>query len=188
MSTVEPIRLLFKNGDRRSLQGVTEVVALIAAWPERISELVLLFFDPDASIRMRSADAAEKISLIQPDWLQPYVSLLLGLMEETAQRDVRWHLAQILPRLSLSPAQVEQTARLLTLYLDDHSSIVKAFALQGLADLSLLQSSLRPGVVELMQTAARTGTPAMRARSRILLAALKRQPHSMSAGASHRKS
>ena len=59
-------------------------------------------------------------------------------------------------------------------YLDDRSSIVKTFALQGLADLSTDDDRLKSNVVDLLRVAARTGTPAMKARSRKLLLRLER--------------
>jgi len=42
--------------------------------------------------------------------------------------------------------------------------------LHGLADLTLRDPSLRPNVIELLQVIGRSGTPAMRARTRLLLA------------------
>jgi hypothetical protein len=58
--------------------------------------------------------------------------------------------------------------------LEDRSSIVKTFALQGLADLAQNDSAIRPGVVETLRKATRNGTPAMKARSRKLLLRLER--------------
>jgi hypothetical protein len=54
-------------------------------------------------------------------------------------------------------------------YLEDASSIVKTFALQGLADLAQDDPSIRPRVMEILRQATRSGTPAMKARSRELL-------------------
>jgi hypothetical protein len=58
---------------------------------------------------------------------------------------------------------------LLVGYLEDRSSIVKTFALQGLADLAQDDPSIRPGVIEILRQATRTGTAAMKARGRKLL-------------------
>jgi len=58
--------------------------------------------------------------------------------------------------------------------LEDRSSIVKTFALQGLADLAQNDSVIRPGVIETLREATRSGTPAMKARSRKLLLRLER--------------
>jgi hypothetical protein len=59
-------------------------------------------------------------------------------------------------------------------YLEDRSSIVKTCALQGLADLAQDDPSTRPKVLEILREAARSGTPAMKARSRKLLIRLER--------------
>jgi hypothetical protein len=66
-----------------------------------------------------------------------------------------------------------RAAEILRLYLADRSSIVKTFAMQGLADLISQDASLRPMVLGLLRSLSRTGTPAMRARGRILLRRLE---------------
>ena len=80
----------------------------------------------------------------------------------------------MIPRLELTPAEHTKAADALEAFLDDRSSIVKTFALQGLADLAALDPRMREGVIEKLREATRTGTPAMKARSRKLLAKLER--------------
>ena len=58
-------------------------------------------------------------------------------------------------------------------YLEDRSSIVKTSALQGLADLARHDASLLPKVMELLRESTRSGTAAMKARSRKLLLQLE---------------
>jgi hypothetical protein len=60
-------------------------------------------------------------------------------------------------------------------YLEDRSSIVKTFALQGMADLAWEDAELAERVVETLRSAERTGTAAMKTRSQKLLAELERQ-------------
>ena len=54
-------------------------------------------------------------------------------------------------------------------YLEDRSSIVKTAALQGLADLTRHDSDSLPAVLDVLRIRGRSGTPAMRARSRRLI-------------------
>jgi hypothetical protein len=54
-------------------------------------------------------------------------------------------------------------------WLDDKSSVVRTSALHGLADLTRQDASLLDDVLDMLRMAGRSGTPAMRARSRILL-------------------
>ena len=99
---------------------------------------------------------------------------ILGLLAETEEQEVRWHLAVIVPRLKLGAKEKQMVVAGLSRYLEDRSSIVKTFALQGLADLATNEPSIRPTVVETLREAMRSGTPAMRARSRKLLQQLER--------------
>lgn len=146
-----------------------EVAAMVSKDPRLFSELMAGLWSTDPLIRMRAADAAEKVTRNRPELLQPYKGELLGLMVETQQQELRWHLAAMVPRLELNSKQRNLATSLLIGYLEDRSSIVKTFALQGLAELAQDDPSLRPGVIEILRGATRSGTAAMKARSRKLL-------------------
>ncbi len=155
--------------------NVSEVVRTVLQHPEITSSLVECVFDDDAGVRMRAADALEKVSRERSEHLQPYATVLLGLFEETKQQELRWHLAVLLPRLCLNSAERRRTAQALQLCMDAQSSIVKTFALQGLTDLTVQELSLVPLTLDLLMSAERTGTPAMKARSRKLIRALTKR-------------
>jgi hypothetical protein len=163
------LRTMLSGGDRRSIGCANEVVDLVLVQPKRIAELVELIWDSSEVVRMRAADALEKISRERIDLLQTYRSELLGLMAETAQQELRWHLAAMIPRMELAPEECRRAAAVLELYLGDRSSIVKTFAMQGLWGLARKDATLRTRAVELVRELARTGTAAMRARGRKLL-------------------
>lgn len=76
--------------------------------------------------------------------------------------------------LTLIGCERHRAAKVLQRYLEDRSSIVKTFAMQGLSDLALEDAALRSMVTELIRPLTRTGTPAMRARGRKLLLQLER--------------
>ncbi len=151
-----------------------EVAAMVSKDPKLFPELMAGLWSTDPLIRMRAADAAEKVTRNRGELLQPYKEELLGLMVETEQQELRWHLAAMVPRLQLNTKQRNLATSLLIGYLDDRSSIVKTFALQGLAELAQNDPSIRPGVMEILREAARSGTAAMKARSRKLLLRLER--------------
>lgn len=65
-------------------------------------------------------------------------------------------------------------AAILQTWLDDPSSIVKTAALHGMAQIARHHPASLPAVVDLLRVAGRSGTPAMRARSRILLKKLEK--------------
>ena len=163
------IRDLLSGGDRRSIGKSNALVAKLEKRPELLPELLHEMWNADPVIAMRAADALEKVTRKRPEVLQRFKKELLGLAEETPQQELRWHLAAMLPRLQLSSAERQRVMQTLTGYLEDKSSIVKTFALQGMFDLSVQHSELRHQVEELLTVAVSTGTAAMRARARKLL-------------------
>jgi hypothetical protein len=165
---------LLKGGDRRSIGHSREVATMVSKNPQLFPDLIVGLWSKDVLIRMRAADAAEKVSQRSPELLAPYRKELLGLLRETKEQELRWHLAVMVPRLALNSNQRQRAKSLLNRYLQDRSSIVKTFALQGLADLARNDASIRDAVIEILREARRSGTPAMKARSRKLLHELGR--------------
>ncbi len=170
MKTPAQIRSLLREGDRRTVGHVAEIVKTVLQKPALISTLVHSMFETGEGTRMRAADAIEKVSRQRVEELQIHASALLGLFEETEQQELRWHLALILPRLHLDGNQRKRTSRVLQQCLTAKSSIVRTFALQGLSDLASQDPALLPLALDAMREAERNGTPAMKARSRKLLA------------------
>ena len=165
---------LLSGGDRRSLGRADELVAMITRRPLLFPRLIEAIWSEDPVVRMRAADAAEKITRARPEWLRVYKKELLGLMAEEMQPEVRWHLALLVPRLRLMPAEKEFAMSCLRRYLEDRSSIVKTLALQAFCDFAIQDPALAPEVIDVLRGATRTGTAAMKARSRILLAKLEK--------------
>jgi hypothetical protein len=164
---------LLEGGDRRTIGRADQVAAIVAKSLRLFPKLIAGLWSADPLIRMRAADAAEKVTRKHPELLTPFKKELLGLMTEATEQEMRWHLAAMVPRLPLNAAERELAISSLNGYLEDRSSIVKTFALQGLADLAQNDSSIRPMVVETLREATRNGTPAMKARGRKLLLRLE---------------
>jgi HEAT repeat protein len=167
------ILTLLEGGDRRSIGRAGEVAAMVSKDPGLFPELIAGLWSDDPLVRMRAADAAEKFTRTNQEFLQPYKKELLGLMAQTRQQELRWHLAAMIPRLELNARERQRAVSLMHSYLEDRSSIVKTSALEGLADLAQHDSSLLPTVIDLLRESVRKGTPAMKARSRKLLLQLE---------------
>ena len=163
------IAFLLAGGDGRSIGRANGVACLVLRRPHRFRELINCLWNENPIVRMRAADAAEKVSAKKPRLLDRYKPELLGLLAETEQIELRWHLAAMIPRLRLTAPERRRAAAALQRYLDDRSSIVKTFALQGLAELSRNDANLRAKVKLVLEGAVQSGTPAMRARARNLL-------------------
>jgi hypothetical protein len=158
-----------RPGDRRSIGRVADVLAAVQAEPERFAALFQLMLDADPVVRMRAADAVEKLSARHPEWLLPYKTQLVEQVARSTQQEVRWHVAQMASYLAWTPAERPAVCAFLLAYLDDASKIVKTSAMQALADLALHDPALRSQVLPLLEYHTATGSPAMRSRGRKLL-------------------
>jgi len=156
--------------DRRSLGRSAEVVRQVLQDRSSMAALIQGLRSADPIVRMRAADALEKVTRARPDWLGPFKTTLLWLAAESSQQEVRWHFAQVLPRLRCSPRERRAVVSTLLVYLQDHSSIVRTCALQALADVAMTVPTLRAMARTTIEAAMADGTPAMRARGRKLLA------------------
>ncbi len=163
------ILLKLEGGDRRSIGRVDEVVADILDHPSLFGAVFEGMFSQDPVIRMRSADAIEKVSAQHPEYLEPFRAKLMHQVAKSQQPEVRWHVAQMLPRLDLSPEERQAAVEILLAYLEEKSKIVKTFSMQALAELGERDPDLRRQVIPLLEELTETGSPAMKSRGRELL-------------------
>lgn len=164
---------MLKGGDRRSIGKVNEVVAAVLVNGKLFNALVSGMEQEDPLVRMRAADAAEKVSNQHPDWLLPHKALLLHLARTETQQELRWHLAQMLPRMKFRVKERRAVVAVLWDYVKDRSAIVRSFALQALADFSHGDPLLHDAVLHQARKTARSGSPAERVRARRILTAFK---------------
>ena len=157
------------GGDRRSIGRSEEVVADVLDEPKLFGELFEGMLSDDPVVSMRAADAVEKVTNEHPEYLQPYKTQLLLQVAHVKQQEVRWHVAQMIPRLDLSHFERHQAMNILTAYLSDQSRIVQTFSLQAMADLAKQEPALRQQVAETLTAAYPSGSPAVKSRIRKLM-------------------
>ena len=162
-----------KGGDRRSIGRADEVVAEVLDNTTLFDDLFSGMQHDNPLVRMRSADAVEKITALHPDFLKPYKTTIIEEVSPIDQQEVRWHVAQMVPRLELRESEVNEVSDILFGYLDDDRKIVKTFSMQALADLAQQHAELIPQVTQILEEQTRTGSPAMKSRGRKLLVMLR---------------
>lgn len=158
-----------KGGDLRSIGRANEVVADVLSDPNLFDTVFHGMLNDDPIVRMRSADAVEKITADRPEWLQPYKTVLIDRVAAIEQQEVRWHVAQMIARLDLNQEELARAIEILLSYIEEKSKIVRTFSMQALADLAEQHPDLRPQAVEVIEELTRTGSPAMKSRGRKLL-------------------
>ncbi len=157
------------GGDLRSIADANQVVALAEENPAMISFLCECLSHTDRLIRMRSADALEKVSTAQARKLQPHKKIFLKTMQSANDKELRWHMAQIVPRLTLTEKEAEKVYECLINYREDTSKIVKTFALQGMVDLSKHHPQFEKATNAALQKCLSSGSPAEQARAKKLI-------------------
>jgi len=172
---MHPTLQKLQEGDRRSIGRSNEVVSEVLSNPRLFRVVFSGLSADDPLVRMRAADAVEKITAQRPDFLRSYKNTLIRDLAATDQKEVRWHVAQMLPRLELNEVERKRVFRVLLSYLNDRSSIVRTFAMQALADIARDSATLLPSVRQHLAELTITGTPAMKARGRKLLTSLSGQ-------------
>jgi hypothetical protein len=87
------------GSDRRSIGRSEEVVSEVLADPGQFRLVFDAMLMPDPVVRMRAADAVEKLTRRRPDLLRGLEGHLLTEVAAIDQKEVRWHVAQLLPDL-----------------------------------------------------------------------------------------
>lgn len=162
-----------KGGDQRSIGRSEEIVQDVLDNPNLFGELIHAILIDDPVVRMRAADAVEKITTTNQGYLQPYKDLILDRIAEIEQQEVRWHIAQILPRLEMNKEETERAIEILKGFLRDDSRIVRTFTMDSLAHFAEKDPSLETWVISLIEEMVEDGSPAMKSRGKKLLTRLR---------------
>jgi len=164
------VKQKLSGGDLRSIGRANEIVRFIERNPKRFGEVVLLIFEGDPIVRSRAADVIEKVSKRHPELLKSYKTVILQNLGSFTQKEVRWHIAQIISRLNLNRAQSARAVRVLFKWLNEEDSqIVKVMCLQALFDLAQKFPVFISRVKGELERQKKMGSPAVRARIRKLI-------------------
>jgi len=169
MATAKTIRAMLLPGRRLEPGNTSEVAALVLKNPRKTGQVIECLWDEDAGVANRAADALERASSRRPQILVRWKDAILDRMLDAGENKLRWNLALMVSRMRLNEIDTARAAAVLRTWLDDKSSIVKTSAMHGLAGLTQNDASLLPEVLDMLRVLSRSGTPAMRARGRILL-------------------
>lgn len=159
-----------RGDDLRSIGKADEVVQDILNDPSLFKELFEGILNKDPVIRMRSADAIEKVSVKHPEYLQPFKSKLINHLSKIEQQEVRWHVAQMFSYIETSKIERNKIIKILLSYIEtDESKIVKTFSMQTLADFAEKDEQIKPRMINLIKGMIKNGSPAIISRGKKLL-------------------
>lgn len=178
---MHPLLRMLAGGDLRSTGRSARIVKLVLAKPRLAGTLVAGMREEYPVVRMRSADAMEKVTSRKPHLAQPFAAEILELLSRPQPKEVLWHLLQIAPRIAWSPGQLPKVHQVVERSHANASSIVKAAALQAEFELLMQSPKRRKLVARLVQESASSPVPALSARAR-KLARLMERPQQSSRG------
>lgn len=168
MAQQQEFKRLLAGDDRRSIGKANEVVERVLSEPATIEGLISLLIDVDPVICMRAADACEKISVRRPDLIEPFRSFLIKVARSATQSELKWHLAQMVPRLQFDARSRNRLIHIIARWLSDDSRIVRVSALDAIVQISHSSPKLRVWAQHLLDAAVNDPAPSVRARARKL--------------------
>lgn len=164
------------GGDLRSIGLVNTVIQEIHSQDD-FDELFGYLSHPDRLIVMRAADAIEKLTVGRPVYLKSHQAQILDLCKTASNKELKWHLALLLPRLSLSSAQFGRAWHTLTDWAKDkaNSRIVRVNAIQGLFELSGQNPKLSSDLNHTLLQVEQEQVPSINARVRLIRKLLEKR-------------
>ena len=149
--------------------GVKEAIDAVQNDPSLFSTLIKGMHNENELIAMRSSDAVEKLTSGKPQWLTPHKRVLVDLLDYSIQQEVLWHLAQIIPRLSLSKNEKQELIKTFVSFLNNKSRILVTFSMQAMVDIADNDDQLKNAIYPIIKDLSETGSGAMRSRGRRLI-------------------
>lgn len=160
------------GGDLRSIGESNQIARLVLKRPQLFKELIRAICLTNPLIRARASDAVEKITAEQPVLLRPYKKFILTKLAPIAQQEVRWHVAQLIPRLPLTVNERRRAFRMLLAWIrnsQEKSNIVKVFSMQAAFDLARGIPKLERRVVPVIKAMLQSKAPSLRSRARKMI-------------------
>lgn len=129
------MRLLLGN-DLRTIKQNRIVIRSVQD-QKSFDELFKLIFHHERALALRAVDAVEKLTVKRREYLQPHKSQLLLALKSADHKELKWHIAQLVPRLDLDRKEFEDVWHALTHWTRNkkESKIVRVNSLQGLFEL-----------------------------------------------------
>ncbi len=135
-------------------------------------ELFNGIFHEDKVISARCAEAVEKVARRYPEYIQKKKRIILKNLSKFNQKEVVWHIALMLGYLKPTKKELDKAFNQLNKWLATSDSIiVKVACLQSLSCLATKNKALIKSVRYKIEKQMTTGSPAIKARGRKLLAA-----------------
>jgi hypothetical protein len=163
--TKESFIALLLGRDLRKL-GKNNLVVRAVNDQQSFDELFALIFHHERPLVLRAIDAVEKITLKRPEYLRPHKGQLMSVLKSADHKELKWHIAQLIPRIELSKIELIDVQHILAYWAlnRNESKIVRVNALQGLFDLSKTHPEVKEDLAKVMSNLEQELIPSLQAR------------------------
>ena len=163
-------KTILSGKDLRSLGHNQKAIELVTDQKSFDELLGLIFHHHDRSLVMRAADAVEKITVKNQNYLRPHKRQLLHMLKIADQKELKWHIAQLVSRVDLDKKERADVVQILTHWArnKNESKIVRVNSLQGLFDVARDHPEWTESVSETVDLMQREKIPSILARIRKL--------------------
>jgi hypothetical protein len=160
---------LLNSGDLRGIDGVDMVVKMIDSQAE-FDILFSCLKSRNRLIVMRTADAIEKITKQNPQYLEKHKVDILQFCSIVQNKELKWHLAQLVTRIMMDNAEFRYVCNILEKWATDtdESKICRVNALQSLFELYSTHRKNPENLIQMMNHIEDEDIPSLNARIRHL--------------------
>lgn len=140
---MKDLEKILTGGDLRSI-GKSNLVIKKINNQNDFDELFRYLFHEDRLVVMRVADTIEKITINNPQYITNYKREIFELCKLANNKELKWHLALLIPRLQLDNYELDNAWNILTNWAKDkaNSRIVRVNSIQGLFEMTKQKSEL----------------------------------------------
>jgi hypothetical protein len=156
---------LLSGGDLRSIGKSNSLISKINT-QEKFDDLFKSLFNKDRIVVMRAADVVEKITLKSPSYLKKHKNKILELCMIATDKELKWHLAQLLPRIKLNKSELSLVWNTISEWAANkaESKIVRVNSIQSMFELSEGNDSLRKKLENTISEIKKENVPSLNAR------------------------
>ncbi|MGH7597902.1 MAG: HEAT repeat domain-containing protein [bacterium] len=170
---MKPLLEMLAKGKRSQMEDLDEVLQFAFKHEAIIADLVEFSAHQQANVAARAIWVLRKIAETSAASLATHKRHLLNRLTQSPHWEVKAELCHIIPALSLTPAETKQAINFFESCQNEASKIVRAWALNGLYEMSKLSPSLIPRVSGLLNEALKSDIPSIRERARNILKELE---------------
>ena len=154
-----------EGGDLRSIGQVDLLVPLIKTQTE-FDRLFQYLHSKDRLVMMRAADAVEKITMTQPQFLTSHKQVIIDFLKTASDKEFKWHLALLVSRLDITKAELPDVWNTLISWARDslESKIVRVNSIQSLHDIAKSHPEFHQKLNSLIDQIKAENIPSINAR------------------------